>query len=68
VLKFSRPFLDRPRYMFYGLNHANVRNGVNARFACELQSWDQDGVDMRLSTWEEESRYHSMGGSYIALL
>lgn len=65
---YYSPMIASPREVFCGFNHVNVRDGVNARFKCEALSWNERSVDMKIPAWEQESAYHNMGASYIALL
>jgi hypothetical protein len=46
----------------------NVRGGCNARFRCDAVAWSERSVEMKVSTWDQESAYHKLGASYIALL
>jgi hypothetical protein len=68
TLSYESPLVAKPRQVFCGFNHVNVRGGVNARFRCDALSFNESSVEMKISTWEAESAYHSMGVSYIALL
>jgi hypothetical protein len=68
TLSYSSPLMAKPRSIFCGLSHVNVRGGCNARFRCDAVAWSERSVEMKVSTWDQESAYHKLGASYIALL
>ena len=67
-ISYSSPMITKPRAMFIGLNHVNMSGGHNHRIACDVNRYDHQGVEIEITSWQEENKWHQVGASYIAFL
>ncbi|KAF7534311.1 hypothetical protein G7054_g6289 [Neopestalotiopsis clavispora] len=65
---FDSPLSRRPRGVFCGFRCIDAPPNHNIRLEIEADDWDANQVKAHIYTWEEESRFVNLSGSYIAIL
>ncbi|KAH6981604.1 hypothetical protein BKA56DRAFT_731119 [Ilyonectria sp. MPI-CAGE-AT-0026] len=64
---YSSPMRRRPSKLFCALSHIDVGPQYNVRLSLTA-TWDETKVESVLSTWEEQSKFVVLAGSYVAIL
>jgi hypothetical protein len=64
---FSSPMRRRPQHMFCAFSYLDLYPNHNIRLQFDAD-WNEKGVDCRIWTWVDESKFYEARGVYVAVL
>lgn len=65
---FSSPFPQKPRHMFAAFSYIDTHPYSNIRLGFDVPEWNERAVRGSMGTWEGESRFNQLKGSYVAIM